>query len=256
MKTKSSTLLLGIGALLAIVSGIALFGHFKKGSSDSTSSDTASRSLSGKVYNLIILDESGSMNMVYKPTLDGANETIKTIKSNQAAHPEQRQFLTFVSFASRGSEQFRVTIDNKPIEQVKDLTEDDYCPAGNTPLWDAMGHSLTKLEASVTDDDLVLVTIITDGYENSSREYDADSIKALVKRLSEKDWAFAYIGANQDAVAVAKAIGIDNALNFSPDEEGTREMWKRESASRERYYRLRRQGASRDRLKKGYFDRE
>lgn len=108
----------------------------------------------------------------------------------------------------------------------------------------------------VTDEDLVLVTIITDGYENSSREYDEDSIKALVERLSEKDWAFSYIGANQDAVAVAKAIGIDNALNFSPDEKGTREMWKRESASRERYYRLRRQGASRDRLKKGYFDKE
>jgi hypothetical protein len=86
--------------------------------------------------------------------------------------------------------------------------------------------------------------------------YDEDSIKALVERLSEKDWAFAYIGANQDAVAIAKAIGIDKALNFSPDEEGTREMWKMESASRERYYRLRRQGASRDRLKKGYFDKE
>lgn len=194
--------------------------------------------------------------MLNSRTLDGANETIQTIKSNQAAHPEQRQFLTFVSFSSIGSEKFRVAIDNKPIDEVKDLTEDDYRPIGGTPLWDAMGYSLTKLEASVTDEDLVLVTIITDGYENSSREYDEDSIKALVERLSYKDWAFAYIGANQDAVAVAKAIGIDNALNFSPDEEGIREMWKRESASRERYYRLRRQGASRDRLKKGYFDKE
>ncbi len=256
MKTKSSTLLLGIGALLAIVLGIALFGHFKKGHSDTASSDTASTSLSGKVYNLIILDESGSMSSVYKPTLNGANETIQTIKSNQTAHPEQRQFLTFVSFAGRGSEQFRVTIDNKPIDEVKDLTKNDYRPSGSTPLWDAMGHSLTKLEASVTDDDLVLVTIITDGYENSSREYDADCIKALVERLSEKDWAFAYIGANQDAVAVANQIGISNALNFTSDEEGTKEMWKREGASRDRYYRLHRLGASRDRLKKGYFDKE
>lgn len=256
MKTKSSTLLLGIGALLAIVSGIAIFGHYKKGSSEAASSDATSTTLPGKVYNLIILDESGSMCLVYKPTLDGANETIQTIKSNQAAHPEQRQFLTFVSFSSIGSERFRVAIDNKPIDEVKGLTEDDYRPNGGTPLWDAIGYSLTKLEASVTDEDLVLVTIITDGYENSSREYDEDSIKALVERLSEKDWAFSYIGANQDAVAVAKAIGIDNALNFSPDEKGTREMWKRESASRERYYRLRRQGASRDRLKKGYFDKE
>ena len=98
MKTKSSTLLLGISALLAIVLGIALFGHYKKGHSEAASSDATSTTLPGKVYNLIILDESGSMCRVYKPTLDGANETIQTIKSNQAAHPEQRQFLTFVSF--------------------------------------------------------------------------------------------------------------------------------------------------------------
>ncbi len=252
---KSSKAIIGVSVLIAtiaITASLIIFGHSK--STDSGSA--AKTSLSENVYNLIILDESGSMSSVYKPTLDGANETIQTIKSNQTAHPEQRQFLTFVSFSDRGNERFRTAIDNKPIEEVDDLTEDDYCPNGNTPLWDAMGHSLTKLEASVTDDDLVLVTIITDGYENSSREYDAESIKALIKRLSEKDWAFAYIGANQDAVEVANQMGISNALNFTSDEEGTKEMWKREGASRERYYRLRRLGASRDNLKKGYFDKE
>lgn len=252
---KSSKAIIGVSVLIAtiaITASLIIFGHSKSADSGSA----AKTSLPENVYNLIILDESGSMSSVYKPTLDGANETIQTIKSNQAAHPEQRQFLTFVSFAGRGYDKFRVTIDNKPIEEVKGLSKDDYYPRGSTPLWDAMGYSLTKLEASVTDDDLVLVTIITDGRENSSREYDADSIKSLVERLSEKDWAFAYIGANQDAVEVANQMGISNALNFTSNEEGTKEMWKRESASRERYYRLRRLGASRDNLKKGYFDKE
>ena len=78
----------------------------------------------------------------------------------------------------------------------------------------------------------------------------------MVERLSEKDWAFAHIGANQNAVEVASQMGISKALNFPSDEEGTKEMWKREGASRERYYRLRRLGASRKSLKKGYFDKE
>ncbi len=51
-------------------------------------------------------------------------------------------------------------------------------------------------------------------------------------------------------------MGISNALNYTSDEDGTKEMWKREGASRARYYRLRRLGASRDSLKKGYFDNE
>ena len=198
--------------------------------------DSSKENLSGKVYNLIILDESGSMSSVWKPALDGANETIQTIKSTQDAHPEQRQFLTFVSFSDKGGERFRVLIDNKPISEVVQLTQEDYYPSGNTPLWDAMGHSLTKLEKAVSDEDLVLVTIITDGYENASREYTGASINALVKRLTEKDWAFAYIGANQDAIEVAGRMGIKNALNFAADDEGTRAMWRKEKRSRERYY--------------------
>lgn len=209
--------------------------------------------LSGKVYNLIILDESGSMYSVWKPALDGANETIQTIKSTQEAHPEQKQFLTFVSFSDKGGERFRVLIENSPIETVKQLTTEDYMPSGNTPLWDAMGYSLTRLEKAVSDEDLVLVTIITDGYENASHEYSGASIKALVERLSAKDWAFAYIGANQDAIEVAGHLGIKNALNFAADEEGTRNMWRKEKNSRERYYSRGRLGTSKGRLKEDYF---
>ena len=221
-----------------------------------TKSGNSKGILSGKVYNLIILDESGSMSSVWKPALDGANETIQTIKSTQEAHPEQIQFLTFVSFSDKGGERFRVLIDNKPIGDVTQLTAEDYYPNGNTPLWDAMGHSLTKLEEAVSDEDLVLVTIITDGYENASREYTGKSIKALVKRLSEKDWAFAYIGANQDAIEVAGNMGIDNALNFAADEEGTREMWRKEKRSRERYYSRGRLGISKEKLKEEYFSED
>ena len=123
------------------------------------------------IYNLIILDESGSMGSIYEQALGGANETIQTIRAAQTSADDQKQFLTFVTFDSGDRESVRTIIDTKPIEQVKDLTRDDYRPNGCTPLYDAMGRSLTALEQKVTDDDQVLVTIITDGMENSSREY-------------------------------------------------------------------------------------
>lgn len=188
------------------------------------------------IYNLIILDESGSMSSIYEQALGGANETIQTIRAAQSSANDQKQFLTFVTFDSGTGESVRTVIDTMPIEQVKDLTRDDYRPNGCTPLYDAMGKSLTALEKKVTDDDQVLVTIITDGMENSSCEYTGAAICDIVKRLRAKGWTFVYIGANQDAVEVAKRMNIDNAMNFQATHEDTRRMWDDYKGSTSAYY--------------------
>ena len=188
------------------------------------------------IYNLIILDESGSMSSIYEQALGGANETIQTIRSAQTSATDQKQFLTFVTFDSGASVSVRTIIDAMPIENVKDLTKDDYRPNGCTPLYDAMGESLTALEQKVTEDDQVLVTIITDGMENSSHEYTGASVCEIVKRLRAKGWTFVYIGANQDAVEVARKMSIDNAMNFQATHEGTRRMWEDYRDSTSAYY--------------------
>lgn len=189
------------------------------------------------IYNLIILDESGSMFSIYEQALSGANETIQTIRSAQASADDQKQFLTFVTFDSGNREPVRTIIDTLPIDQVNDLTRNDYQPNGGTPLYDAMGISLTELAKKVTDNDQVLVTIITDGYENSSRIYSGASICEIVKELRAKGWTFVYIGANQDAVEVAKKMNIDNAMNFQATHEGTKQMWNEYRESTDCYYR-------------------
>ena len=187
------------------------------------------------IYNLIILDESGSMSSIYEQALGGANETIQTIRAAQYSAADQKQFLTFVTFNSGDMQSIRTIIDTKPITQVNDLTKNDYCPNGCTPLYDAMGKSLTALE-KVTENDQVLVTIITDGMENSSREYSGAMICDLVKRLRSKGWTFVYIGANQDAVKVAKRMNIDNAMNFQATHMDTRRMWDDYKGSTSAYY--------------------
>ena len=188
------------------------------------------------IYNLIILDESGSMVSIYDQALGGANETIQTIRTAQAASDDQKQFLTFVTFDSGNREPVRTIIDTMPIDQVKDLTCDDYKPNGLTPLYDAMGKSLTALERKVTDGDQVLVTVITDGMENSSHEFSGAAVSKLVKKLRAKGWTFVYVGANQDAVEVAKNLNIDNAMNFHATAEDTMRMWKDYRESTSSYY--------------------
>jgi Mg-chelatase subunit ChlD len=211
-----------------------------------------------KIYNLIILDESGSMHGLEKMSVDGVNETIQTIKSAAEANPEQKQMFSFITFSGmRPNERpYRVHTLLSEISQVKEISLKDYQPRGNTPLWDTMGIALRTLEKEVGEDAIALVTVITDGYENASREYTGKMIKDLVSRLDEKGWVFTYIGANQDAMLEANKLGIRNSLNFDADEEGTQRMWMKEKASRSAFYCCAsRSDVSNDELKSNYFDK-
>lgn len=215
-----------------------------------------STQIADRVLNLIILDESGSMSGLEKVSVDGVNETIQTMKSSYEQLPEQKQLMTFVTFSDKYGRPYRKRFELADISTVDTYPLSEYQPGGTTPLYDTMGDTLTELEKVATENDIVLVTIITDGYENSSREYDAEKIRELVKRLDEKDWVFTYIGANQDAILEAGKIGINNAMNYDADEDGTREMWEKEKVYRSRFMESARIGTSRSRLKAGYFSNE
>ena len=217
---------------------------------------TDTTKIANRVLNLIILDESGSMHGLEKASVDGVNETIQTIRSSYEQLPEQEQLLTFVTFSYRGESFYRTKVKLAPISEVSEFKPEDYQPHGSTPLYDTMGLSLTEMEEFATDSDIVLVTVITDGYENSSRNYDVEKIRTLVSRLDEKDWVFTYIGANQDAILEAGKMGIRNAMNYNSTEAGTREMWEREKRSRENFMTGARRGESVKSLKEGYFEKK
>ena len=203
-----------------------------------------------RVFNLIILDESGSMCSIERQAVSGVNETIQTIRATQKKHEDQQHFVTFVSFNSAA---IKTVWDKVEISEVKELTDKDYDPDCCTPLYDAMGMSLNELRKSVADDDVVLVTIITDGYENSSKEFTGPAIKSLVESLKAKGWVFTYIGANQDVEKVAESMSISNSLEFSADSEGTSAMFACESRSRERFFERLTLGCSPNDLADDYF---
>lgn len=190
-----------------------------------------------RIYNLIILDESGSMGSIREQALSGANETIQTIKAAQQENPDDNQMLTFVTFDSGNRRpDVRTIIDCEKIESVQVITPDQYQPWGSTPLYDAMGLSFNALREVVREGDHVLVTVITDGYENSSHFFTAEKIKALVDELTSLGWVFTYIGANQDSEKTACGLGIKSTMDFQATVRGSVVMWDRMRSSQREYY--------------------
>lgn len=187
-----------------------------------------------RIFNLLILDESGSMSSIEKQAVDSVNETLQSVRAAQKKYEaEQDHFVSFVTFNSDG---IKTVLDCVEAQKAEDITPAQFNPACCTPLYDAIGQSVNVLKKSVAENDKVLVTIITDGYENASKEYNQASVKVLTEKLGKEGWTFAYIGANQDAMAVSHSMGIKNAMNFEASVCGTMAMSAKLTSSRERWF--------------------
>jgi len=190
---------------------------------------------SQKVFNLIILDESGSMQSCKTQTISGFNEVIQTIKETKALHPEQEQSITFVTFNGIG---IRTLLFDENTDKVNEINEQSYKPNSSTPLYDAIGFSVTRLRSVVESqsDAHVLVTILTDGEENSSHEYSGKAISKLIDELKQKNWTFTYIGTEHDVENAAINISINNTLSFSKSPQAMKKMFDLEKSSRMEFY--------------------
>ena len=185
-----------------------------------------------QVFNVIILDRSGSMECIRQAAVEGFNETLAGIKKAQEKFADtQDHFVSLVTFCSCETKH---VYDKTPVAEAKPLNIEDFQPCCTTPLYDAMGMTLTGMHKHVQGmkDALVVVTIITDGMENASCEYNGKTIKELVERLRGEGWTFTYLGANQNSVEVAMSMSIRNARNFEYSNEGTRASMQKGSSTR------------------------
>ena len=196
-----------------------------------------------RIFNLIIIDESGSMGTIKQQAINSVNETIQTIRAAQQRNENQEHFVTLVSF----NDMVKTINECVAVDEVQELTAETYLPDCCTALYDAMGMSLNALRKKVADEDKVLVTVITDGYENASREYSGKAIKALVEELKTKGWVFAYIGANHNVEAAAASMSITNTMSFKATDEGVKDMCTGACYSRSAWY---------DKVESGEFDSE
>lgn len=147
-----------------------------------------------------ILDRSGSMYDCVNDTIGGYNAFVKKQKDTPG-----KCLLTTVQFDDV-CEFINEAIN---INEVEELTGEVYFPRNTTSLNDAIGKSILKAGnrfSYMKEEDRpgkVLFVIITDGWENSSKEFTSDQIKEMVKEQEDKyDWDFVFMGANIDAWGV------------------------------------------------------
>lgn len=188
-----------------------------------------------KIFNLIILDESGSMNSIKEATISGFNETVQTINGAQREHPGETHYITLVSFNGMG---IKTLLHNQPAVALSEIDATRYRPDANTPLYDAMGMAFHRLstQLELLDNYHVLVTIFTDGLENASKEYNGASIRKLVEGLKTRNWTFTYIGANHNVEQFAHNIAIHNTVMYNASPEDVDRVLARERSSRMNFY--------------------
>jgi uncharacterized protein YegL len=187
-----------------------------------------------QVHNLIILDESGSMEPIKTTIIQGFNELVQTIQGIERQFPEQEHFISFISFNGLGQKLLHF-ID--PVSKLKQIDDKTYQPDATTPLFDAMGFSINKLKHSLQGqtDYNVLVTILTDGEENASKEYSGNNIKILVEELKQNRWTFTYIGTDHDVEKIANSLSINNTMIFEKNDADIKRMFMKEHNARFKY---------------------
>ncbi len=191
------------------------------------------------IFNLIILDESGSMSGVTDQTISGCNETINTIRSAQEKFADtQNHYVSIYAFQSDARIPSRYIVKNQPAEKVRHINKDDYRPYGCTPLYDAVGATLVDLKLVVDEKDIAIgaVTIITDGMENASTHYSYDKVVRMIDSLKEVGWTFNFIGADFNVKPVAESLHMDSSLQYSKAGHGTSRMFMKENRARSKNY--------------------
>ena len=168
---------------------------------------------------VFIIDKSGSMAGLESDTIGGFNGMLKNSRRWMANAKSQPCF----------DHNCELLHDRLDIKAVSPITENEYQIGGTTALLDAVGRTIHKIGSAQrhTAEDYraekVMFVIITDGEENSSREFSLDTVKAQIEHQKAKyHWEFIFLGANIDAVQTAARFGIaaDRAQNYHADSEG------------------------------------
>lgn len=173
-----------------------------------------------------ILDMSGSMHNLTEDTIGGYNALLEEQKKQLG-----EANITTVLFDDR----YILLHDRENIKKVAPLTDKQYVPRGMTALLDAVGMTIVKIGKDLADmpeeerPGTVMVTIITDGYENASREYKWNQIQQMIKEQREKyNWVFSFIGADIDTAKVSQDLGIDSrmAKSYTKSKAGASSVYR------------------------------
>jgi Mg-chelatase subunit ChlD len=180
------------------------------------------------VHISIVLDRSGSMSSIADDVVGGFNQFLRKQRETEG---EAR--VTLVQFDS--DDPFELLIDGIPLREVTDLDRNVYQPRSTTPLYDAVGRMIGRVdgeiagrnEAGLPEEDQV-VLIVTDGLENASTDFDRSKVFEMVSERRKQGWVFVFLGADQDVYAEGHKVGVSmaNRVAWEKSKEGSDKMWK------------------------------
>jgi hypothetical protein len=147
----------------------------------------------------VILDKSGSMGSKVQDVIGGFNHYIDELAKEKAVD----YGFSLTLFDTAVALKYKAV----PLAKVERLSEKSYCPSGNTALLDAVGDTVQTL--STADYDKIVTVIMTDGEENSSREWTQAAVRELIQAKEKQgNWTFVFLGANIDAFAQGERLGV------------------------------------------------
>lgn len=161
----------------------------------------------------IILDQSGSMSDCINQTLKGLADQRKEILAIANEFPEQEIRVGLTVF----DHVVELKYSNLSVTELSRMNSFQYQPNGQTALLDAIGMSVAATERLMANEgDSAVIIILTDGYENASKEYSHKQIKELIKaKEATGKWSFTYLGATLDAVEIARSMNIKAENSFA-----------------------------------------
>ncbi|MEI6422407.1 MAG: vWA domain-containing protein [Lentisphaerota bacterium] len=175
----------------------------------------------------VVIDESGSMKNLANDTIGGFN----TFLEDQKACPGTAR-LTVVKFNTGYDKLY----DGVELQSAKPLTAENYRPGGMTALYDAIGQAINAVGTRLANEPedqrpgKVIVAILTDGEENSSKEFTQEKIAEMIKHQTEKyNWNFMFLAANQDAWKAGGSLGVTNCVNYAADSKGVADSYMKTS---------------------------
>ena len=149
----------------------------------------------------VILDKSGSMASKQNDVIHGFNAYVDGLDKE-----DKVDYLFSLTLFDTQVAYRDVAL---PLAQIKKLDDRSYVPGGNTALNDAIGITVRKVDAERPQVDKIVTVIMTDGEENSSREWTLDAVRALIdQKEKEGNWTFVFLGAAPDAWDQGKSLGI------------------------------------------------
>ncbi|MEL6955808.1 MAG: vWA domain-containing protein [Pseudomonadota bacterium] len=161
-----------------------------------------------EMHSYILLDRTGSMSGIWDEALTSVNAYATTVAEEREGETEDtlKTEITLAVFDHHNGMQFDVLRRNADADSWSEVTSEEASPRGMTPLFDAIGRTITMAEED--NPERAVIVIMTDGHENASQEFTRETAKAALDRAKEKGWEVIFLGADFGQFNDAEGVGM------------------------------------------------